>query len=597
MNPDYLEMRARFYPREKERRVRLRLDELADVWTCSAKQAKRKLKKLEEDGICAYIPGRGRGHCSELRFRTDFQEDLNAAIRHSLHAKNMELLMHILQLPCPKQWSGQLLRPMQELLGLQAPDPITDVLEAIVTLPVTNLDPAQASITYDLMLVSLIGDTLLRYDAERDRLLPHLSAAWETDADCRTWTLYLRKQARFHHRRPLTSGDVKFSLERLMQPDCANRWLAEDIDAVDCMNPLTVRIALKRPNPLFGRFLAAAPTTIVAADAPVHGRHFIGTGPYVLAECNRRKAVLEAFDEYFGLRPNIDIVQFWHVRPEAAHQIGYHLAGTGAQPEARRDGGEGGETDPVAVEERVEQGFRFLLFNTRHSGRMRDQALRNAIHELCDVEAMWRDLDRSGLVPASHFVPGKSKPFARSLRQARHWLAQSGYKSEEVHLSLLDLPSAWEEGRWLKRRAARIGINLVLHPYALDELYDGSREERMDLILSGYVSSHDPVLSMMGAFHNPVLPFRKWMADEHIQPIDGLLERMKQAPPPAGEALGDDIIRYIQDHRLLVFLYHPRHRHRFDLMLRDIQFDPFAFPDVTALWVRPAWTAEGKPRP
>ncbi|CAH8246001.1 ABC transporter substrate-binding protein [Paenibacillus melissococcoides] len=380
-------------------------------------------------------------------------------------------------------------------------------------------------------------------------------------------------------------------------PDCANRWLAEDIDAVDCLNPLAVRIVLKRPNPLFGRFLAAAPTTIVAADAPVHEQHFIGTGPYMLTECNRHKAVLEAFDDYFGLRPYIDTVQFWHVPPDAARQIGYRLAGSGEPPEAMRGGNEEKEMEHAAVEERVEQGFRFLLFNTRDAGRMQDRALRHAIQELCDVEAMWRDLGRSGLVPASHFVPGKSKPFARSLRQARHWLAQSGYKGEEVHLSLLDLPAAWEEGRWLKRRAARIGLDLVLHPYALGELYDGSREERMDLILSGYVSSHDPLLSMMGAFQNPVLPFRKWMADEHIQLIDGLLEKIKQAPPLAGEAVGDEIIRYLHDNMLLVFLYHPRHRHRFDRMLRDIQFDPFAFPDVTALWVRPAWTAEGRRQP
>ncbi|CAH8716982.1 ABC transporter substrate-binding protein [Paenibacillus thiaminolyticus] len=597
MNTDYLDMRAHFYPRESEGRVRFRLDELAAVWKCSSKQAKRKLKKLDESGCCSYVPGRGRGNCSEIRFRSLFQDDLDAAIRHSLLAKNMDLLMHILQLPCPKQWSGQLLRPIHELLGLQAPDPITDVLQAIVTLPVTNLDPAQASVTYDLMLVSLIGDTLLRYDAKRDQLLPHLAAAWETDADCRTWTVYLRKQVRFHHRRPLTSGDVKFSLERLMRPDCANRWLTEDIGTVDCMNPLTVRIVLKRPNPLFGRFLAAAPTTIVAEDTPVHDKHFTGTGPYMLTECNRLKAVLEAFDDYFGLRPYIDTVQFWHMRADAAHQIGYRLAGIGAQSEAMRNGDEGGEIDEVAVEERIEQGFRFLLFNTRHAGLMQDRALRHAIHELCDVEAMWRDLGRSGLVPASHFIPGKSKPFARSLRKARHWLAQSGYKGQEVHLSLLDLPAAWEEGLWLKRRAARIGLNLVLHPYALDELYDSSAGERMDLSLSGYVSTHDPLLSMMGAFHNPVLPFRKWMASEHIHPIDGMLEQMKEAAPLAGEALGDNIIRYLHDNMLLVFLYHPRHWHRFDLTLRHIQFDPFAFPDVTALWVRPAWTAEGMRQP
>lgn len=119
MNTDYLKMRAHFYPREAERRVRLRLDELAEVWKCSSKQAKRKLKKLDEDGICSCVPGRGRGHCSEIRFRTGFQDDLNAAIRHSLLAKNMERLMHILQLPCPKQWNGQLLRPVRSCWGFR----------------------------------------------------------------------------------------------------------------------------------------------------------------------------------------------------------------------------------------------------------------------------------------------------------------------------------------------------------------------------------------------------------------------------------------------------------------------------------------------
>ncbi|WP_259391982.1 SgrR family transcriptional regulator [Paenibacillus thiaminolyticus] len=93
-------MRTHFYPRELEGRVRFRLDELAAVWKCSSKQAKRKLKKLDENGSCSYIPGRGRGNCSEIRFRSLFQDDLDAAISHSLLAKNMDLLMHILQLPC-----------------------------------------------------------------------------------------------------------------------------------------------------------------------------------------------------------------------------------------------------------------------------------------------------------------------------------------------------------------------------------------------------------------------------------------------------------------------------------------------------------------
>ncbi len=293
MNTDYLEMRTHFYPRELESRVRFRLDELAAVWKCSSKQAKRKLKKLDENGSCLTFPA-GVGAIARRSGSVPFFKTIwDAAIRHSLLAKNMDLLMHILQLPCPKQWSSQLLRRFTNCWGFRHRTRYR-CAAGDCDLAVTNLDPAQASVTYDLMLVSLIGDTLLLVDAKQERLLPHLAAAWETDADCRTWTVYLRKQVRFHHRRPLISGDVKVQPGTVDGPDCANRWLAEDIGTVDCMNPLTVRIVLKRPNPLFGRFLAAAPTTIVAEDAPVHGKHFIGTGPYMLSECNRLKAVLES---------------------------------------------------------------------------------------------------------------------------------------------------------------------------------------------------------------------------------------------------------------------------------------------------------------
>ncbi len=47
----------------------------------------------------------------------------------------------------------------------------------------------------------------------------------------------------------------------------------------------------------------------------------------------------------------------------------------------------------------------------------------------------------------------------------------------------------------------------------------------MDLILVGYVSTHDPLLSLMGAFHNLVLPFENGWLTSISTPSTGCWNR------------------------------------------------------------------------
>ncbi|MFW5434137.1 ABC transporter substrate-binding protein [Paenibacillus apiarius] len=573
---DYLEFRAYLYEREQEERTAsFRLHELEIIWRCSVKNAKRKLKKLTEQRYCSYIPGRGRGNRSKVQFFTDFREDLHTVIQKYLKNRDLERLMHVLQLPFPQQWIDDLRKPIQEQLGLQASNPATDVLHAIITQPVTTIDPARSSITFDQMLVSMIGDTLLQYDADKDELLPHLAIAWEADERCEIWTIYLRKRVLFHHHRTLRSDDVKYSLERLQEASCANRWLAEDIASIDCLSPLMVRINLRQSNPLFGRYLASAPMTIVPADAPIQDKHFIGTGAYKLTECTDNKAVLEAFDDYFQERPYIDAVQFWRVPPEKAHLIAYRINKDDEQPEL------------AIQEDLIENGFRFVMFNTKQVPLMRDKKLRLAINDLFAMDEMWQDLNRTGLVHASHFFPWKSKPIKRSLAMAKQWLENSSYSGEMLHVYTLDLPEGREEADWLQRRAAQIGLNMMLHPYSFAELYDRSKDEDIHMIFSGEVSTLDPHLSFLGAFYNDALAFRRFIADNHMTIINNNLKRLKHAPFTGRERLIDEAVQYMRKEMLIVFMHHPLQQRMFDPMLEHIQYDSFTFIDLKKLWVRP----------
>ncbi|SYX85860.1 ABC transporter substrate-binding protein [Paenibacillus alvei] len=572
---DYLALRAYLYEREHERTAVLRLQELEKVWHCSRKNAKRKLHKLVSEYDCTYIPGRGRGNQSEICFVTDFYEDLLDFIYLCLQQQDMEQLLQVLQLPFPRQWIGDLQKPIQEQFGLQPTTVGKDVLHAITTYPVTNLDPAFVSITYDSMLASLIGDTLLRYDADQNELVPHLAIGWEVDEQGLTWTIYLRKQVWFHHHRALTSRDVKFSLERLMHSACPNRWLTRDIASIDCPSPLVARIILHRSNPLFGRYLASTPMIILPEDGKNTDSFFIGTGPYRIVSCQQNRVVLHAFDSYFRERAYMDEIHCWQMPPERAHLIQYDIPCI--------------ETVPFnpANDRPTELGYRFAMFNSKHSPTMRDRMLRKALIELLDMETMWEELGRTGLIPASHFFPWRSTLIRKSLTEAKRWLAASSYSGEKLRLYMLDIPEAWEEAAWIQQRALCIGIHIDLHPFSFNDIHDSTNDPHMDIILSGEVSSLDPHLSVLAAFRSEALAFRRYLSDEQLEWIDAQLFLFQHENTEERERRIDRIVQYVVDEACIGFMHHPQHERPIHPMLQHVQYDSFGFADLYHLWTPP----------
>ena len=53
----------------------------------------------------------------------------------------------------------------------------------------------------------------------RGELERRIAESWEHSSDYRTWTVHLRKQARWHDGVPVTAHDVKFTMDLLMHPD------------------------------------------------------------------------------------------------------------------------------------------------------------------------------------------------------------------------------------------------------------------------------------------------------------------------------------------------------------------------------------------
>jgi peptide/nickel transport system substrate-binding protein len=117
------------------------------------------------------------------------------------------------------------------------------------------------------------------------RMYPDLAKSWEISPDGREYTFPLREGVKFHHGKELDSGDVKYSIERVMNPATrsprafAYRW----IDSVNAIDKYHVKIRLKEP---FGPFLTTLTTQncpiIPAGWEPTGTKPAPGTGPFIL---------------------------------------------------------------------------------------------------------------------------------------------------------------------------------------------------------------------------------------------------------------------------------------------------------------------------
>jgi len=117
-----------------------------------------------------------------------------------------------------------------------------------------GLDPHPSTSTITYQVLSLVYQGLVDFDRDL-KIKPVLAESWTTSADGKTWTFKLRRNVRFHNGRALTAADVKFSLERILDPKTAarGRGSLSSIESVQAVDPQTVRVHLTHPS---GAFLA-----------------------------------------------------------------------------------------------------------------------------------------------------------------------------------------------------------------------------------------------------------------------------------------------------------------------------------------------------
>jgi len=134
-------------------------------------------------------------------------------------------------------------------------------------------------------------------------MYPDIAKSWEISQDGREYLFPLREGVKFHHGKELDSGDVKYSIERVMNPATrspkafAYRW----IDSVHAVDKYHVRIKLKEPYGPFLTTLGIQYCPIIPAGwEPTPLKPAPGTGPFVFKSLVPNETVeFTRFDKYW----------------------------------------------------------------------------------------------------------------------------------------------------------------------------------------------------------------------------------------------------------------------------------------------------------
>ena len=164
---------------------------------------------------------------------------------------------------------------------------------------------------------ALIFAGLTAHDAD-NKVVPGLAESWSFDEDTLTYTFKLREGLTFHDGEPLTSEDVKFTLEAILDPDNQSEIISNytDIEEVRCPDEQTVEIQLSQINVAFPDYMTIGilPKHLLEGqDLATCGfnQNPVGAGPYKLTEWDPGQSItMERFDGYYGGAANIEKVIF-----------------------------------------------------------------------------------------------------------------------------------------------------------------------------------------------------------------------------------------------------------------------------------------------
>jgi peptide/nickel transport system substrate-binding protein len=326
--------------------------------------------------------------------------------------------------------------------------PVVDRNTLVVALSAEpgNLDPQVAPSVDSAKYAWNVFDTLYGFN-RTGALEPRLATSYTISDDGLTYTFKLRKGVTFQNGDAFSATDVKYSLERVLNPATKSTrrpYFVDTVASVSAPDPQTVVFTLSQQDGAFlnkiAGYLYIVPKAYTEhlASPEAFAQAPIGTGPYKLASHTvGQSIVLKRYDGFWGTRPAIETIRYRFI-PEPSSRVNALLAGevdlatdVAASDAERLQQNKGLELTSVAGG----SPLHVRIYSNDPKTPFSKRDVRLALNYAIDRDAIIKSIFRGQAAPLASTIPASYpygsnpdlKPYPYDPAKARQLLAAAGY--------------------------------------------------------------------------------------------------------------------------------------------------------------------------
>lgn len=461
----------------------------------------------------------------------------------------------------------------EQVFTAVAEDEATSTLVIGLTEDSVTMDPNRVYEFHAISTLRSVYETLVDFPPGRqDEIVPRLAKSWEISEDGLVYTFTLNEGHVFSTGRPVTAGDVAFSIRRTKNLKGNPAFLADLISTVEAPDPSTVVITLSEPDPaILAKLIPPYFGVMDSTEAKAHGatdaedadqtdtaeewlnNNTIGSGPYMLQSWQPKvEAILQRNPQYAGEPGSFSRVIFRTVSEAAAQKLALEAGDLDIGLDISADQVPSfKENTSLAVYEGPSPTVFFLLMNMDPAigGPLAQDAVQDAVRLATDYEGIRTLVGGSAATPVNIMPVGWAyalepvQAVSRNVDAAKAKLAEAGFADGlTVDLEYPDFTSGGVSISTLAQKVqadlAEAGITVNLVPGDIGPALEKYRagEAGFGLWLWG-PDFIDPIDRLAFTPDGVVGTRTNWTADNASADLVAAVNQAKVATDPAERAV------------------------------------------------------------
>ena len=397
-----------------------------------------------------------------------------------------------------------------------------------------TLNPFVAQDEENFRIWALNWDLLVNFSPDDLSPVPGFAKSWKVSKDKKTVTFKLIEGAKWSDGEPITSKDVKYSLEKLGSDSLIFTGYTSNVTSIETPDDTTVVIHTKQPDAriIGGLFVYMIPEHVYGKEPlskltkdyqpPLP---LVGSGPWIVTKFERGRIVtLSRNPNFRGKKPVFDEIQFIKYGTIDAVERALRLGEIDMIPEAQAASfGKLGEADNIKTDRAPSPSFTQLTFNLCSKQDCPDAKFNPAVQDRVVRQAIAYGIDRKrvneistrgtsfvghGLLPTYYKTwyeqPTDDYPFDPD--KANQMLDDAGYKRNgdgvrqkgDTKLSFdlfvrSESPENTQAAKLVAEQAKEIGVDFKVQVVSVDKLteittrkVDGKMAPEFDTFIWGW---------------------------------------------------------------------------------------------------------------